>query len=235
MTRAGVLTTLVSFDAANTGPYSELRAEERRHSVFGTTFARTVFQRSLPDGTVTTLTTFPAERSAGFVPFHSSLAEGSDGSLYGVTSHGEQDFDCGTIFKVSAGGVVSRLAVFDTSACHPTSQVFRGRDGFFYGAAFVGQNSSVTSPRVPFRFSAAGTWTIVSLSDLPQRVAARLDGTIYGISGGGAFGEAFIFRRASSLTLDAASLRFGATATGSGFAHRRTTKSCGWRRSEQGP
>ena len=98
-----------------------------------------------PAQTLTTLVSFA--NSNGSNP-QSTLIEGIDGNLYGTTINGGTnkncaDGGCGTIFKVTPGGVLTTLYSFCAqTGCpdgnNPWSGLVQGSDGSFYGTTTGG-------------------------------------------------------------------------------------------------
>ncbi len=118
-------------------------------------------------GQLTTLYSFCAQAdcSDGAYP-SAAIIQGIDGSFYGTTSIGGVtntacQGGCGTVFRVSPGGVVNTIHDFCTEyACadgfNPTSRLVQGTDGNFYGTAEGGTNFQAG---IAFKMTAAGTLT----------------------------------------------------------------------------
>ena len=72
---------------------------------------------------------------------YGGLVQGTDGFFYGTTySGGDNGVDgAGTVFKISPGGVLTNLVLFDiTDGAAPAAGLLRGTDGLFYGTTFKG-------------------------------------------------------------------------------------------------
>src|SRR6187200_2707279 len=65
------------------------------------------------------------------------LVQGTDGQFYGTTSFGGPGGH-GTVFKVTPGGAVTVLHVFDgTDGDRPFARLVQASDGKFYGTAMT--------------------------------------------------------------------------------------------------
>src|SRR5437667_2523939 len=97
-------------------------------------------------------TTEGANSSAG-------LIQATDGNLYGTTEFGGAFFN-GTVFKMTLGGVFTRLHSFAAGAdgLKPLSALVQGVDGNFYGTTDAG--GSGNSGTV-FKITPAGATTIL--------------------------------------------------------------------------
>ena len=101
----------------------------------------TIFKMT-PDGTVTTLHTFTNGLDGGFST--APLIQASDGNFYGTTSAGGE-FDQGTVFKMTPGGVVTTLHAFGSSptdGANPMAGLVEGSDGILYGTTSAGGSFS---------------------------------------------------------------------------------------------
>ncbi|HEY3853348.1 MAG TPA: choice-of-anchor tandem repeat GloVer-containing protein [Verrucomicrobiae bacterium] len=146
MTPAGMLTTLVQFDATNGGfPHAGLTLGSDGN-FYGTTFYGgnlalnggggdgTVFQMT-PEGVLTTLVEFNGATGAN--P-GAPLAQGSDGNFYGTT-HAGGVHNLGTVFQMAPDGSLNRLVSFNSSnGDSPTAGLVEGIDGNFYGTTYSG-------------------------------------------------------------------------------------------------
>ena len=104
---------------------------------FGTVFKIT------PQGTLTTLYNFCSQTNCtdGEGPF-GPLLQASDGNFYGTTSAGGTAL-YGTIFRMTASGVVTTLQNFDvTNGSIPSSQLVQGTNGVFYGTTYLGGSNA---------------------------------------------------------------------------------------------
>ena len=112
----------------------------------------TVFSLS-PAGVFATLYKFCSEANCGDGIFPSSLIQGSDGNLYGVTQQGGANTfapcgagagcGAGTLFRLSTSGVFTTLYSFCKQAncsdgAGPTAPPLEGADGNFYGTTSAG-------------------------------------------------------------------------------------------------
>jgi uncharacterized repeat protein (TIGR03803 family) len=150
----------------------------------------------------------------GADPLFVSLAQGTDGNLYGTTSEGGAG--AGTVFKVSPTGTLTTLYNFCaqtncTDGAYPEAGLVLATDGNFYGTTFNG-GANLTGGTV-FRITPGGRMTTLYSFCSQQNCAdgaapyARLvqatDGDFYGTTyGGGAagFGTAFKITSTGALT-----------------------------------
>jgi uncharacterized repeat protein (TIGR03803 family) len=134
----------------------------------------------------------------GVDPF-AGLVQGTDGNFYGTTKYGgtpsgtcTQRFGCGMVFKITPGGVLTKLHSFDgTDGSRPTAGLVQGTDGRFYGTTQNGGTPSSTCAQrfgcgTVFRITPAGKLkTLYSFdeTDGAAPVAGLLrgtDGNFYG-------------------------------------------------------
>jgi uncharacterized repeat protein (TIGR03803 family) len=70
------------------------------------------------------------------------LIQGTDGNFYGTTANGGNNNctdGCGTVFKITAKGVLTSLHSFDgTDGSTPNAGLVQGIDGDFYGTTYSG-------------------------------------------------------------------------------------------------
>ena len=139
MTPNGAITTLQAFGCTSSDgcfPRGAL-TQAKDGTFYGTTSeggrfrGGTVF-RLTPGGVLTTLHSF--ECAADGCSPQAALIQASDGNLYGTTRSGGA-FDGGTAFKLTPGGVFTRLHAFDcsTDGCGPQAALIQASDGYLYG------------------------------------------------------------------------------------------------------
>ena len=93
----------------------------------------------------TSLASFDGTNGAG-PGYYMSLAQGSNGGIYGTAAYGGGYFDtcqyppgCGTVFTVTLAGALTTLHTFDLSdGAHPQAGLLQGTDGNFYGTTSGG-------------------------------------------------------------------------------------------------
>ena len=157
------------------------------------------------DGAVAGLYSFTGEDD-GATPF-GALAQGPDGNFYGTTFQGGA-YDNGTVFRVTASGVLSNLISLNiTNGDLPYAGLTLGGDLNFYGTTYQG---GAAGRGTAFRISTNGTLTtLYSFSDGLDGgfVAAGLlrgsDGNFYGTTyNGGAYGYGTVFRMTANGALN---------------------------------
>jgi uncharacterized repeat protein (TIGR03803 family) len=169
--------------------------------------------RVTPDGTVTVVFNFAADGSQGNAPM-GPLAQGSDGSLYGVTASGLPTPDwTGYAFKLTPGGSLQILHHFTARADGglPTGDLLLASDGNLYGTTLFGGDLSSANCALSmgcgtaFQLTTSGVLTTLHnfeggiatstiLVDNPNVDGANpqvplvqaAGGTFYGVTGGGA-------------------------------------------------
>ncbi len=142
--------------------------------------------------------------------------QGSDGNFYGTTYQGGASNicagGCGTVFKMTPGGMLTMLYSFCsqgvcTDGAEPVGDLVQGTDGNFYGTTSVGganDNNGVGVGTV-FKITAGGTLTTLysfgsqpNFADGADPVAGLVqasDGNFYGTTaGGGANGWGTVFK-----------------------------------------
>jgi uncharacterized repeat protein (TIGR03803 family) len=212
ITPAGTLTTLYTFDGTGgIGPGGGL-VQGIDGNFYGTTIAGgalgcgpsnpqgdcgTIFKIT-PQGTLTSLYSFCVQHGGcpdGFYP--SGLVQGIDGNFYGTTAHGGNLVacdtlaypvypSCGTVFKITPGGTLITLHLFDsTDGGWPLSGVIQGTDGNFYGT--TGQGGANGTGTI-FKMTPAGTlitlYTFPSAVGEPAGLIQAASGMFYGTATG---------------------------------------------------
>jgi uncharacterized repeat protein (TIGR03803 family) len=195
---AQMFTTLTNFSGGDgTGPYASL-VQGTDGNLYGITNGGgtngygTVF-RVTPVGVLTTLYSFCAQPNCidGGLPY-GGLVLGTDGNLYGTTYlGGGLDKDCGyrhpggcgTVFKITLGGVLTtlhRFAGYPTDGDAPTDALVQGTDGNFYGTAAGGAYALGTV----FEITPEGTLTTLynfdDGADPYGGLVQAADGSLYG-------------------------------------------------------
>jgi uncharacterized repeat protein (TIGR03803 family) len=167
--------------------------------------------RVTPAGTSTTLLLFNGTNGAR--PF-GSLAQGDDGSFYGVTEQGGA-YNQGTVFQATTNGILTTLVSFNiTNGASPGSGLVRGSDGNYYGTtASGGANTNINSSGQPgygtaFRITTNGTLTLLASFDGTNGdspgwgLTEGQDGNFYGTTTkGGDNGLGTVFRVTTDGTL----------------------------------
>lgn len=144
-----------------------------------------------PSGTFTTLYVFSGATD-GSGPY-SGLTLGTDGWLYGATTHGGTD-GYGTVFKVpSTGGTPTTLHSFSAAELGGAyAAPVQGKSTTFYGITYYGKAYSITS---------TGTFKILP-NPAPGGGYAPLilatDGNFYGTTLAGGLGYGTVFRMSST-------------------------------------
>jgi len=160
MTPAGTLNTLHSFNFYTDGSspggdlvqgtdgnfYGTANFGGRTGGNCGSLGCGTIFKIT-PGGTLTTLHTFAGYPTDGASP-NDGLVQATDGNFYGTTSAGgandpsscaqSSPVGCGTVFKMTPGGMLTTLHSFDfTDGAYPGGLV-QSTNGTFYGTTFGG-------------------------------------------------------------------------------------------------
>jgi uncharacterized repeat protein (TIGR03803 family) len=159
VTRGGMLTALLNLNGNNgCCPVAGL-VHATDGNFYGTGYGGgangygTIFKIT-PAGTLTTLYSFCAKSGCadGDSP-EAALIQADDGSFYGTTQFGglgNCGYGCGTVFKITPGGVLTTLYAFDYSdGFPPVGGLIQGIDRNFYG----------TTSRTVFKITPGGTLT----------------------------------------------------------------------------
>jgi uncharacterized repeat protein (TIGR03803 family) len=152
ITLSGTLTTLYSFGWTGDYPLAGL-VQATNGDFYGTTQyggstscvpsgCGTVFKIT-PDGALTTLYSF--EGADGKNPNEGALIQSTSGEFYGTTPYGgatsscNPPYGCGTVFKLTQGGTLTTLHIFDDmDGANPQGGLVQGTDGDFYGTTAAG-------------------------------------------------------------------------------------------------
>jgi uncharacterized repeat protein (TIGR03803 family) len=218
ITPEGAFTTLHSFDGSDgDGPNGLVQGSDG--NFYGTTSAAgaygngTVFKMT-PAGMVTALYSFCSQENCadGSGPV-AGLVQATDGNFYGTTYGGGgvptnctfSQPGCGTVFKITASGVLTTLHSFCASGppCTdghgPLAGLVQATDGNFYGTASDG--GAGRGFGTVFEITPTGTLTTLHVFDYSDGylVAAGVvqgsDGNFYGTTfQGGAYGYGTVFR-----------------------------------------
>jgi uncharacterized repeat protein (TIGR03803 family) len=174
---SGELTTLHSFDGADGVKPEAGLVQATNGDFYGTTTdgganrcgglgSGTAFTIT-PSGMLTTLYSFGKQDNCpdGAYP-QAGLVQDANGNFYGTTSDGGGyrcgGIHCGTIFKITPGGTLTRLHSFDyTDGYFPVAGLVQDADGNFYGTTAEGGNSSCPN----------GCGTIFKITTLTGRTA----------------------------------------------------------------
>lgn len=204
---------LLSFDGTNgDGPYAAL-IQATDGNFYGTTseggtgyIAGTIFKIT-PSGTLTSLYSF--QGPDGFNPT-SALVQATNGNFYGTTEGGGSStacqYGCGTVFKITPGGVLTTLHSFDlTDGAYPYAGLIQARDGDLYGTTSYGGANNIHG--TVFKITPKGKLTTLHSfngSDGSQSMAGLVqatDGNFYGTTEARGRGFGTVFKITSSGTL----------------------------------
>jgi len=212
ITRAGVLTTLHSFDSTDgAAPYAGLLLASDG-KFYGTTESGganndgTIFNIT-PTGTLTTLHSF--DSTDGSSPY-GGLVQDSKGNFYGTTVTGGADGH-GTVFQLTSGGTLSTLHSFNsTDGEFPYAGLVQDTKGNFYGTTYDG---GTAGDGTAFEITAAGTLTTIynfcsqtncSDGSTPEDgLVQGTDGNFYGTTafgGTNGYGTLFALTKGGTLT-----------------------------------
>ena len=212
ITAGGTLTTLHSFDGTDgADPDAGLIPVPDGGNYYGTTSGHSA---AIPYSTCPSScgTVFRITPAGALIVVHSfdgtdgsnptaELVHGSDGNFYGTTSTGGASSNCtggcGTVFKITPGGILTTLHSFDGSAgdgSSPQAGLVQGTDGNFYGTT-SGGNGTI------FRITPTGNITTLYNFDAGEgsspmgALLQGTDGNFYGTTyWGGAYNYGTIFK-----------------------------------------
>jgi uncharacterized repeat protein (TIGR03803 family) len=181
---AQTLTTLFSFDGADGFAPAGALIQATDGSSYGTTQnggvsdsceygCGTVFKIA-PDGTLTTLHSFCSLSNCadGSLP-EAGLVQASNGDFYGTTLEGGREisdalceYGCGTVFKVTAAGVLTSVYKFCAltncaDGSYPEAGLIQAANGDFYGTTRFGgaNNGCFGGCGTVFKLTPSGTLT----------------------------------------------------------------------------
>lgn len=225
MTTAGVETLQVSTMGPNSNCYSGMILGTDGN-FYGTCLAFNntspnggVFKFTPGTGTVTILANFS---SPGQYP--SPLVQAADGNFYGVTENLTGTFGVGTAYKITTAGVMTTIHNFAGPPNEPSNPTYiapliQAKDGNLYGTSLSGCHANNSG--CVFKMTTAGVVTIVAdlnqtgnsagayagviqgtdglfygATQLGNPVGAN-DGTVYKVTGGGAYTLLHAFNEAT--------------------------------------
>jgi uncharacterized repeat protein (TIGR03803 family) len=214
ITPSGTLTTLHSFDGADgIAPVAGL-VQATNGKFYGTTQQGgvdglgTVFKITA-GGTLTMLYSFCAQNGCadGASPY-AGLVQGTNGNLYGTTSHGGGANGGGTVFKITPSGTLATLhsfAGYPTDGANPQAGLVQATNGKLYGTTSSG---GANGGGTIFKITPSGTLTTLHSFDNtdganPQAgLVQAADGDFYGTTEyGGVSGWGTVFKITPSGTL----------------------------------
>lgn len=142
MTTAGAVTVLHSFTGTdgNASYWPLIQASDGNY--YGVTYAggannEGVIFKISSNGTYTVLYSLNNANGDGQSP-NSSLVQGTDSKLYGVTAQGPSGVN-GTIFNITTSGTFALLHTFSgTDGANPSTPLIQDTNGVFYGATSNG-------------------------------------------------------------------------------------------------
>jgi uncharacterized repeat protein (TIGR03803 family) len=203
ITATGTLTTLYFFDGSNgTAPACAL-VQGKDGGLYGTT-PDTVFKITT-GGSISTLHAFSGSDGNYLC---CDLIQATDGQFYGTTGGGGANNSCnngcGTVFKITAQGILTTLHNFDSTAgYYPTGGLAQGTDGNFYGTTYAG---GTTDWGTVYEMSPAGTVTTLHSFDETDgaqphgQLVQSTSGLFYGLTpGGGSSGQGVVYTESIGL------------------------------------
>ena len=191
-----------NFYGTTYGVYPEAKsANIDRASLVGTTSSNGTVFKITRDGTLITLHTFCSQNGCadGYYPA-GALVQATDGNFYGTTEYGGASGG-GTIFKITAGGMLTTLYSFCsqtncTDGAAPIAGLVQATNGIFYGTTYAGGANGFGTV---FKITAAGNLTTLysfcsktNCTDGSNPLAGLVQATdkkLYGTTGFGANGN----------------------------------------------
>ncbi len=145
-------------------------------------------------GTLTMAASFPGDGSLGFDP-NGDLAQGPDGSIYGVTRGGGGTNASPTIYKYTPGGSIQTLYTFPSSGANGSylvSGLILASDGNLYGTSQYGSTTPCYKGcGTAFQITPTGAFSVIHMfaggtdGGSPYGpIIQSNDGTITGTNGG---------------------------------------------------
>jgi len=193
ITPGGVFKLLHDFGNSNAYPNGLVQGTDG--NFYGTSYGGglghgTVFKMT-PGGTVTTLCQFGSNDCKDGEYPSASLIQATDGNFYSTTKFGgANDDNDGTVFKITASGVLTTLWSFDgNDGYNPVSPVVQGTDGNFYGTTYEGGTGSTSKVGTVFKLTPEGTLTTLHSFDGPD--GADVDGGLVQYTGGAFYGVTY--------------------------------------------
>lgn len=213
LTAAGVYTVMKNFAYATDGTNPKGHLVQGKDSVlYGITYGGGTYGY----GTIFKITTGGAfsvmrhlNKATDGGQSYSSLVEGKDGYLYGITYYGGT-YGYGTIFKITKAGVftVIRHLNSTTDGGYPQGDIIQGSDGNIYGSCYSGGSKGNGTI---FKMTTSGVYTVLRHLSAPTDggnpygvLYQNSDGVLYGLNRtGGAYtsGTAFKITTAGAFTL----------------------------------
>jgi len=198
----GVFTLLYSFDATNGGPFAPLiQGTDGNFYGTGGIPGPGVLFKLTPDGRASTLVAFTSADGGWSL---GALVQGTDGNFYGTGAYGGMPGCfaglCGTIYRVTPGGVLTTLHTFSgAEGCAP-DWIAQANDGNFYGTAF---GTICANQGSIFKITPDGDFTTLYSSALefgPIGMVQGTDGSFYGTThNGGSHMVGSLFRFSTGL------------------------------------
>ena len=171
MTPSGDLTTLHVFSGPEGYSPTAALIQATDGNLYGTTFdggtnaTGNVFKMTL-SGVVTSLYAFTSTPGDGSYPY-AGLVQGADGYFYGTTETGGSFLYFGSVYKMTAAGVVTILHSFNiTDGDIPTANLIQVNGNLYGTTPYGGVNNAGTI----FKISPGGGFTTLHSFDGPTRL-----------------------------------------------------------------